>query len=176
MPSALRLPAHLSDLQVRNKVIAPWDDSISTTILFHMAPDAPFDEPFREDGIFKLISKEPLKYENGKAVLRVELAHEQDGGRHPLTAVCKFAWGTSIEELEREVQCYQDLKTLQGEHIPQFYGCFEGQMDDGMQMMCIVISYFEGQCVADMQKDYCVFNKSTRYFTPINDYLCAITN
>ena len=113
------------------------------------------------------------KDRNGKAVVRGELrvlqsdADKTQAGTRgpgaapvPLDVVCKIAWGKKTRaSLRSEVSIYTALVALQGKQIPQLYGVFHGETDEG-KIGCIVMSY-EGERLQEL--DFWAYNQNVRY-------------
>ena len=62
-------------------------------------------------------------------------------GNLPVQVVCKFAWSREARKrLDREAKVYKKFEAPQSVHIPQFFGCFEGDTNLG-EARCVVMSY-----------------------------------
>lgn len=105
----------------------------------------------------KLVLQQNLNSIPQKLVVRGTLdSHPAEPGSTHLPVVCKCGRGEQAEGLELEARRYtEDLKDIQGTHVPKFYGLFklratspyEGTMDPANDVMCLVLSDV-GRCFA----------------------------
>ena len=166
----LILPSQYEDLY-NTKPLDPTD-YVSTTV-FRLMPGTSFFGPFlalRQPGENTFVLKAVnflTMWSRTKLVIEVELSHVQNGQRTAFRAVCKFAWADKVEMLEDEMKNYESLKTFQGRHIPQVYGCFEGVTDNG-NAKCLVMSY-EGTGLLDKADGFWQLNKPVRYVSVFLD-------
>lgn len=58
----------------------------------------------------------------------------------PLDVVCKILFGKDNDRLVNEAKTYEtSLRPFRGNHVPQYYGLFEGKAPDGKVLYCIVL-------------------------------------
>ena len=85
------------------------------------------------------LSKQPVRAVQSAAGSTAQENPQE--GNLPVQVVCKFAWSREARKrLDREAKVYKKFEAPQSVHIPQFFGCFEGDTNLG-EARCVVMSY-----------------------------------